>query len=224
MAYYSELSPIIDNVIGEKMLRNQNLCKLLYCYPESSEIGNIKYPDLDFSVYSQPDIEDTNKLFMECIYPLPKIPNAETEQKTYLTVVLAGGYEPEINSGYRTVNLLIDIICHLNSWKIREGYRPYLIMNEIDKMLNNKLTDLPIENKPYSTGFQPRDYSNYFYGVQMKYELMINSNIICDPQPQNIGNSLDGNFVPIKNNKEEKIIPSFLPKNLNLNRYANKQD
>ena len=24
--------------------------------------------------------------------------------------------------------------------------------------------------------------------------------------------------------KEEKIIPSFLPKNLNLNRYANKQD
>ena len=64
--------------------------------------------------------------------------------------IFGGGYDPEVNSGYRNVSLLIDIICHLNAWKIREGYRPFLLMNEIDKMLNNKLTDLPIENKPYS--------------------------------------------------------------------------
>ena len=202
MAYYEELSPIMDGIICEKMLRNQNLCKLLYYYPDSSDYNKNFFPNFDYSVFEQPDIEDTSPMFMREIYPVPKMPDAKTEQKTYITVAVGGGYDPEVNSGYRNVSLLIDIICHLNAWKIREGYRPFLLMNEIDKMLNNKLTDLPIENKPYSYGFQPRDYSNYFYGVQLKYNLIINSNIICDPTPQNDVNNL----------KLEEERPIYMPR------------
>lgn len=181
MAYYQELSVIIDNVIGEKILRNQNICKLLYYYPTISDNEKEKYPYLDYPVYSQPDIEDTSILFLTHVYPMPKMPDVKTKQKTYVCVNVSGGYEADKNKGFRRVNLLVDIICHLDAWKVREGYRPYLIMNEVDKMLNNKVTDLPIENNPYSRGFQPRDYSNYYYGIQMLYELNVNSNIVCTP-------------------------------------------
>lgn len=207
MAYYEELNPILKNIIGEKFLRNQKLCKLLYYYPKDADLDIDNFSNFDYSVFSQPDIEDTNKLYMRHIYPLPKMPDAKTKQRVYMTVTFSGGYDMDINTGYRRITLVIDIISHLNIWCVKEGYRPLLIMAEIDKMLNNQLTDLPIENKPISRGFQPRDYSNYFYGVQMLYTLYVNSNIQCPVLPQNINISSDEPDIPIER-------PNFLPKNL----------
>lgn len=198
MAYYEELNPIVMGIIGERFLRNQELCKLLYYYKKKD--NNICDP------LSERCIENTNLLFMNNILPMPKSPNASTKKEAYITVVLSGGYEAEENTGFRRVNLLIDIICHLDVWIIKGGFRPYSIMHEIDKMLNNQITDLPIVNKLYLRGFQPRDYSNYFYGFQVIYELSINSNIACNPKPQNLN---------IEENSVIKI-PSCLPKNLNL--------
>lgn len=192
MAYYEELNPIVMGIIGERFLRNQELCKLLHYF--------------DKDPLSRPFIENTNSVFMKNIFPMPKLPDASTEKEAYVTVVLSGGYEAEENTGFRRVNLLIDIICHLDVWIIKGGFRPYSIMHEIDRMLNNQITDLPIVNKPYLRGFQPRDYSNYFYGFQVIYELSINSNIACNPKPQNLN---------IEENSTIKI-PSYLPKNLNL--------
>lgn len=202
MAFYEELSPIVNNIIGERILRNQNICKLLAYYPEDGSTSMDDFPNLDFSVYSQPDVEDPNKLFFKNVFPLPKIPEAETKQETFILVNLSGGYDVDTNTGYRRINLLIDIISHLKCWHVKEGYRPYLIMSEIDKILNNQITDLPIENKPYSRGFQPRDYQNYFYGLQMVYELNVNSNAVCTPTPKNV-------------NIEKKI--SYLPRNFRIN-------
>lgn len=199
MAYYEELNDIVSNLIGEKFLRNQNLCKLLSCYPETV--------DYTYDPYQHPNILNTNDLYMKNIFPMPKMPDASLEKTGYITVVLGGGYEPELNTGYRKVNLLIDIIYHLNVWNIKGGYRPYKVMYEIDSMLNNKLTDLPITNKPFLRGFQPRDYSNYFYGFQLMYELSVNSNVICNPEPQNLNVNKDEPDIPI---------PNFLPKNLGI--------
>lgn len=182
MSYYYELNDIAYSFITEYMLRNQNLCKLLNYYPKYSDDNNKIFQSSRFSVFDNPDIEDTSPLYMTSIYPLPKMPDSKTEQKMYLTLVLAGGYEMEKNKGFRRVNMLIDIICHINSWCVKEGYRPYLMMHEIDSMLNDKLVDLPIDGKPYSRGYQPRDYEKNFYGFQMLYELMIDSNIDCNPQ------------------------------------------
>ena len=199
MAYYEELNPIAVGIIGERFLRNEKLCKLLHYYEKND--NSICDP------LSKPYVEGvTNDLFMKNIFPMPKSPNASTKKEAYVTVVLSGGYEAEENTGFRRVNLLIDIICHLDTWIIKGGFRPYSIMHEIDKMLNNQITDLPIVNKPYLRGFQPRDYSNYFYGFQVIYELSINSNIACNAKPQNLN---------IEENSTIKI-PSYLPKNLNL--------
>ena len=201
MAYYEELNEIVHNIIGEKFLRNQNLCKLLSCYPD--------VVDYAYDPYKHPDIVNTNELYMKNIFPMPKKPDASLEKTGYITVVLSGGYETEVNTGYKRVNLLIDIIYHLDVWNIKGGYRPYKVMHEIDKMLNDKITDLPIVNKPFLRGFQPRDYSNYFYGFQVIYELLVNSNVTCNPEPQNLN---------IERDEPDIQIPNFLPKNLGLKR------
>lgn len=209
MPYYQEIPEIIENVIGERILRNQNICKMLYYYPDSGDIDVTHSPKLDYSVYDNANIDDTSFLYMKNIFPLPKIPDSATEKQCFINVTTTGGYESERNLGYRRIQLVIDIICHLNVWVTKEGLRPYIVMSEIDKMLNDKLTDLPIENKPLSKGFQPRDYSYYFYGVQVLYVFNINSNISCSGSSKNID---------IKGEEPDVPLYSFKPKNLNINK------
>ena len=55
MAYYEELSPALFKIISERVLRNQDLCKLLYYYPDH-------YPNYDFDPLAEKDIENTNAL------------------------------------------------------------------------------------------------------------------------------------------------------------------
>ena len=180
MAYFEECDAILNNIIGEKILRNQNICKLLYYYPECT--------DYSYDPLSQPDIKDTSILLMEHVFPMPKLPDLETEQKGYMTVTISGGdkYGYDSNDGYRRINIIFDIIVHLKSWMIKDSYRVYKIAEEIDKMLNYQQTDLPIVNRPIYYGFKSRDYSNYFYGLQLIYQFVVNSNIECAPTPQNL--------------------------------------
>lgn len=180
MAFFEECDDILNNVIGEKILRNQNLCKLLYYYSDTN--------NFNFNPLNEPNIEDTSKLLMNYIYPLPKSPNLETEQKGFLTVVLSGADDNYFNSntGYRKLYLIFDIIVHLNQWIIEDSYRVYKIAEELDKMFNYQQTDLPILGRPSYVNFKQRDYSNYFYGLQLIYGFTVNSNIVCDPIPQNL--------------------------------------
>ena len=105
-----------------------------------------------------------------------------------MTVTISGGdkYSYDSNDGYRRINIIFDIIVHLKSWMIKDSYRVYKIAEEIDKMLNYQQTDLPIINRPIYYGFKSRDYSNYFYGLQLVYQFVVNSNIECVPIPQNL--------------------------------------
>lgn len=224
MPHYSELNDIVQNIIGERFLRNQNLCKLLYRYPEHEDLPVIDGEQINVSTDSKfdpietPFIEDTSILNMEYIFPMPKSPNTETKKICFITVVLSGGYDVEVNDGFRRVNVLIDIVCHLDCWNIKGGYRPYKIMHEIDKMLNNQQTDLPIINKPYLRGFQPRDYSHLFYGFQLLYELSINSNVLCDPEPLNLNLSPENLSIPIPESPifKDTVKRIGIPKNLGL--------
>jgi len=170
MAHYEELDDILNQVIGNYFLTNQNLCKLLFYYPEEKSFT--------YNPLSQLDIPNTSDLLMKNIFPMPKMPDADLDQNCFLTVTLTGG-EPLNNNKYREVYLVVDIICHLDTWIVKNGFRPYKIANEIDSMLNNKLTILPIINKPQSLPFKARDYANRYYGLQLYYVMQINSNIEC---------------------------------------------
>lgn len=195
MAFYEELSPILYQVITERFLRNQNLCKLLYYYPdECSDIHN----SFEYDPLEQPDIKNTNSLYMASIFPMPKIPKTIEEKKVFLCAYFNGGYEPDSNLAFRNVVLNIDIICHLDVWNIKQRYRPYDIMHEVDVLLNNQLTDLPIENRPFLRGFQTRVYSEYFYGIQMLYNLKVNSNIDCPTLPTNLNINQNKIYNPLR--------------------------
>lgn len=196
MAYFEELNIILNNVISEKILRNQKICKTLFYYPDVDSFT--------FDPLSKPDITQPNKLLMEYIFPLPKLPDANTKQHGYLTVTLTGG-DTYDNDGYRNVELVFDIIVHLSAWSIKQGLRPYIIAEEIDKMFNNQQTNLPINNKPTCAGFKEKDYSNYYYGIQVAYQLSVNSNV-------------GANTVYARESDGVSLqpVPSFLPKNLGL--------
>ena len=114
---------------------------------------------------------------------MPKMPDDKTKKEAYVCAYFNGGYEVEDNKGYRNVVLNIDIICHIDVWFYNDSYRVYDIMAEIDTMLNNQMTDLPIEGTPYLPGFQTRIYESEFYGVQMLYNFKVNSTIECNTQP-----------------------------------------
>lgn len=175
MAYFEELNDIVLGVIGEYLLRNQNLCKMLYYYPETScEMYN---------PYTQPDIIHPEELLMKHIYPMPKLPDPVTDQKGYLTVTLTGGNSVDKNIGFRQVNVQFDIIFHLNSWIVKNGFRPYFVASELDKMFNNQQLTLPIFNRSQFYGFRMKDYSSYFYGIQLIYTFYVNSNIPCSTLP-----------------------------------------
>ena len=170
MAYYAELETIVSNATS-MLMNNQNICKLVSYYP--------KEVDLKFNPLAQPVVENPSKLLMDKFYPIPKVPDAETEQICFIDINIAGGDLMRHNTGFRRIELIFDVVCHLDSWCIKGGFRPLKILSEIDGMFNNQVTELPIVNKPQSLSLIPKNYSNKFYGYQLRYELQINSNIDC---------------------------------------------
>lgn len=170
MAFLSELDNIVT-IATNMLVQNPNICKLLSYYPDTV--------NFQFNPLAQPTIKKPSALLMDKIFPLPKVPDAETEQICFIDVNIAGGDPMRHNTGFRRVELIFDVICHLDSWMIKGGFRPLKILAEIDAMFNNQKTSLPIENKPQILPFVPKNYSNKFYGYQIRYELQINSNIEC---------------------------------------------
>ena len=170
MGFYQELNSILT-LTCSSLLENQNLCKLVYYYPTQT--------NYQFNPLSQPDIEDTSILLMKNIFPLPKIPDADTEQNCFINVTITRGTPIASNPRFRSVILSFDVICHLDCWIIKGGVRPLSIIHEIDSIFNFQETKMDILNKPIATDLIPRGYSNKFYGYQLTYELQVNNNIKC---------------------------------------------
>ena len=172
MAYYEELSQIQNSVIAS-LLNNQNICKLLYYYPEQI--------DMRYDPLAQPDVPNPNKtLLMTQVYPVPKTPDVELDQTCLLAVWLKGGDTMFDNKGFRKVIVVIDIICHLDCWIIKGGYRPMKLLNEIDQLFNyKKFEGINIINKIESLPFRAKEYSTKFYGYQISYEFQLPSMIGC---------------------------------------------
>jgi hypothetical protein len=164
MANFEELNTNILLSI-QMILANQNLCKYLY-YADSNPI-------------SQTTISDTSILLMNNLYPLPKIPNAETGKISIVNVYFPSLKTGKKNPGFRKDVLCFDVMCHLDTWMIDEGIRPYSICREIDKMFNDKQISALSINRVYFDSANIRQYSDYFYGYYMVYELTNPSNVGC---------------------------------------------
>lgn len=172
MAYYEELETLLNSAVAA-ILNNEDICKLLTYYP--------KEIDFRYDPLIQPKVENPSSLLMNNVYPLPKTPDADLKQNCLVTVTLKGGDTMLYNKGFRKVLLVVDIICHLDSWIIKGGYRPLKILSEVDKIFNYKnIQGVDTINLPESRPFRAKEYSTKFYGYQVSYELQLSSNISCE--------------------------------------------
>ena len=113
--------------IVDRLQNNQNLLKLLY------------YTDKD--PLSQPDLtQDQIKelIFEKLIKVVPRVGPKETAKSLISLRVVRGHMNPK-NNEFLDVSLVIEVFVPLTQWIIKDSnLRPFAIMGEIHKSLNNK--------------------------------------------------------------------------------------
>lgn len=110
--------------IASKIANNQKLVRLL------------KYQDVD--PLNRETHEDVNgyELLHKQIVLLPKYPEDGIEYSYVLAVFENFSINPN-NPDFKLIRIRFDVVCPYTEWIINEGsLRPYLIMEEIDKMFN----------------------------------------------------------------------------------------
>jgi hypothetical protein len=162
MAYFKELNGAVNKII-EIIISDQELCKLLY-YSEDDPLN-------------QPIISNTKTLIFDKIFPFPKQPDAQLEKGSLINIYFLSGKPWSGNNGFKKEMIAIDVLCHLDSWKIIGGIRPYEISERLDTLFNNKNIKEISSNKVYFDGWTNIKYSDYFYGYRLIYILTNDSNV-----------------------------------------------
>lgn len=116
--------------IVKRLQANQNLLKLLY------------YSGKD--PLSEDDINDSqikNEIFEKLIKIVPRVGPKETAQ-SILAIRVVRGRSNEGNDEFRDFEIDIEVFVPLTQWIIKDSnLRPFAIMGEIHKSLNNKTID-----------------------------------------------------------------------------------
>lgn len=110
-------------IMADKLMSNQRLCRLL------------KYQVRDPFSADLPDV-DGDELIHKQILIVPKIYDDSTEQMSYVTALISN-FSVNGNPDFKNATLRFDIACPYAEWVLdNQSLRPYLIMEEIDKMFN----------------------------------------------------------------------------------------
>lgn len=116
--------------VVSRLQSNQNLLKLLY------------YTNKD--PYSKPDLtsqEIKDEIYEKVIKVVPRIGYKETAKSMVTMRVVRGRANPG-NDEFRDFELDIEVFVPLTQWFIKDSnLRPFAIMGEIHKSLNNKTID-----------------------------------------------------------------------------------
>lgn len=124
--YGQELGPNLIKVV-KKLLKNQNLCKLLV----NTDLDPIN-PDL------HPDIEDTMELFRKNIRVVPLVTTEDQTTTSKIVIIFESG-TPTDNYSIEKLNMLIYVYCPFKEWEITgDQLRPFAIMSELRKSLQDK--------------------------------------------------------------------------------------
>lgn len=136
--YGQEIGPNLMKIV-KKLLKNQNLCKLLV------------NTDLDpLNPVLHKDIENTMELFGPNIRVIPLVTAEEQTSTSKLVLVFDTGVVSD-NLDNEKLTLLIFVYCPFNEWLITgDQLRPFMIMSEIRKSLQgariNGLGEISYQN------------------------------------------------------------------------------
>ena len=112
-------------LITEWMLKNKNLCKILY------------YTDRDALDRPALTEEQRVELFGKNIKIIPKL-YVDGSVLAYV-VISMDNFVPSGNLEFRDNTISFDIVCHYDQWQLKDfQLRPYRIAAEIDSMFNNQ--------------------------------------------------------------------------------------
>lgn len=164
MGYYKDLNDNMKTILY--MLDNNQELKRLLFYNDTNPFGK-----------SNPDIQGS--LIGEKIFPYPKREETEDLKTSYINVIPKDSSSLRNNQYYRDVDIIIEVVCHTEIWAIRQGYRPLLIMDEIDRVFSNpenikSVGDINFKNS------MPTKFNNKFYGYTIAFKLTNGSKKGCN--------------------------------------------
>lgn len=143
------------SLITSWMLKNKNLCKMLY------------YTDRD--ALDRPNLTEEQKysLMDKQIKIVPKI-YVDSSVLAYI-IISMDNFTPSENPQFRDNIITFDIICHFNQWHLQDfQLRPYRIAAELDSMFNNEhLTGI---GELHFIGASQIILSDEFAGLTLMYQ------------------------------------------------------
>lgn len=143
------------SLITSWMLKNKNLCKMLY------------YTDRD--ALDRPNLTEEQKysLMNKQIKIVPKI-YVDSSVLAYI-IISMDNFTPSENPQFRDNIITFDIICHFDQWHLQDfQLRPYRIAAELDSMFNNEhLTGI---GELHFMGASQIILSDEFAGLTLMYQ------------------------------------------------------
>ena len=113
--------------IVDKIQTNQKLLKLL------------KFTDSDPLNHEDLSQDEIDKMLHKNLLIVPKLPDEDQDKNCYIVVILDKYMVDPVNPDFKSVIIRFDVICPLDRWVINSStLRPYLILNELDKMFNEQ--------------------------------------------------------------------------------------
>lgn len=150
-----ELNNVINKII-ESIRSDMELCKYIKY--------NTEHP-IDESDFK------TTSLIRKNIFPLPKVPDTNSESSTFINVYIRNYIPSRKNRSFSVISINIDIISHLDLWMMDGEIRPYIIANKIDKLMKTAMFD-----EAYSTTeldvMEWKVFSDTYHGYRLTYELV----------------------------------------------------
>lgn len=122
-----ELGPNLQKIVS-RLQSNQNLLKLLY------------YTDKDpFEGTDLTDDQIKSEIFEKLIKIVPRVGPKETAH-SLISLRVVRGLTDSTNDEFRNLVIGIEVFVPLTQWIIKDAnLRPFAIMGEIQKSLNNKI-------------------------------------------------------------------------------------
>ena len=143
------------SLITSWMLKNKNLCKMLYY--------------TDRNALDRPNLTEEQKysLMNKQIKIVPKI-YVDNSVLAYI-IISMDNFTPSENPQFRDNIITFDIICHFDQWHLQDfQLRPYRIAAELDSMFNNEhLTGI---GELHFMGASQIILSDEFAGLTLMYQ------------------------------------------------------